>query len=74
MIVRVLEEAPPAAHDDRVDYEPELVDQVVAQQRLDEGAAAGDRDVLTRLPLELLYLLYDVLIDEYRVLPLQRAL
>jgi hypothetical protein len=27
-----------------------------------------------RLPLELLYLLYDVLVDEHRVLPLQRAL
>jgi hypothetical protein len=32
-----------------MDYEPKLVEEVVLQQRPDEGATAEDRDILTRL-------------------------
>src|ERR671910_3014391 len=70
----VREEALPAAHDDRMDHEPKLVDEPVSQQRLDEGAAAGYRDVLARLLLEPGDLLGDVVTDQGRVLPLEGLL
>ena len=51
LIATVLKETLPAAHDDGMDHEPELVEEVVLQQRPDQGRAAGDRDVLTGLLL-----------------------
>src|SRR5215217_4050449 len=71
-ITSLLEEAPPAAHDNRMDHETELVEEVPLQQRPDEGAAARDPDVLARLPLELVDLLRDVPADERRVVPPER--
>src|SRR5215217_2585904 len=52
----------------------ELVEEVLLQQRPDEGAAARDPDVLARLPLELVDLLRDVPADERRVVPPERLL
>jgi hypothetical protein len=46
-----------------------LVEQAVAQQRPDEGGAAGDRDVLARLLLQPGELLGDIALDQRRVLP-----
>src|SRR5215217_3145417 len=74
LIASVLKQALPAAQDDRVDHEPELIEEVFAQQRPDEGAAAHDRDVLARLLLELGDLLRDVVLDQRRVLPLEGLL
>src|SRR5215211_5776332 len=49
----LVEEAFAAAHEDRVDHELELVEEPVAEQRPDEGRAAGDHDVLAWPFLEL---------------------
>jgi hypothetical protein len=46
-----------------MNHKPELVDEVVFKQRTDESAAAEDRDVLSRLPLEPGDLLSDVTTD-----------
>src|SRR5215208_2137660 len=62
------------AHHDRVDHEPELVEEVVLQQRPDQGRAAGYRDILARLLLEPGDLLGDVVPDQGRVLPLEGLL
>src|SRR5215216_4328442 len=70
LIAPSLEEALPAAHDNGMDHEPELIEEVLAQQRPEEGATAGDRDVLTWLLLELGDLLRDILFDQRRVVPL----
>lgn len=48
-----LEEALPSAEHDRVDHQPELVEQACAKQRADEGGAPGDGHVLLRLLLQL---------------------
>ena len=52
-IAPLLEETLAGVHDDRVDQQPELVEQTIAQQRPNEGGAAGDRDVLAGLLLPL---------------------
>jgi hypothetical protein len=49
LITPSLEEALPAAHDDGMDHEPELVYEVVFKPRPDKGNTAGDRDVLAGL-------------------------
>jgi hypothetical protein len=71
LIAPFFEEALPSAHDDGMDHETELVEEPLAQQPPDEGAAADDTDVLARLPLELGDLLRDVSLDQRRVLPLE---
>ena len=48
----LLEEALSATQDDRVDHEPEFVEEPTSKQRSYEGAAADDRDVLARSPLQ----------------------
>src|SRR5262245_35195078 len=48
----------------RVEQEMVLIDQVVLQQRLDQGAAAKEQNVLAGLLLELRDLLHDVRLDE----------
>lgn len=48
-----LEEALPAAHHNRMDYQPELVEEVLGQQRPDERCAARDPDVLAGCRLSL---------------------
>ena len=72
LIAPVLEEALPAAQDDGMDHERKLVEEVVAQQRPDEGAAADDANVFARLLLQLGDLLCNVPRDQRRVLPLER--
>ena len=74
LIAPFLKQALPAPQDDGMDHEPKLVEEVVAQQRPDEGAAAEDRDVLARLLLELGDLFRDVTLDQGRVLPLEGLL
>jgi len=54
-----------------MDHEPQLVEEPVGQQRPDQGATAGDRDVLVRLSLEVGDLLGDVLFVQGRVVPFQ---
>jgi hypothetical protein len=54
-----------------MNHKPELVDEVVFKQRTDESAAAEDRDVLSRLPLEVGDLLRDIALDQGRVVPLE---
>src|SRR5207253_745355 len=49
----VLEQALAGAHHDRVDQEPELVEEALTQQRTDKRGAPEDGDVLPVLPLEL---------------------
>src|ERR671914_3047168 len=75
LIAPMLKEALSAAHDNRVDHEPKLVADLLGKQRPDESAAAGDRDVLTRLVFEPGDLLREVVtLDQSRVLPLERLL
>jgi hypothetical protein len=54
-----------------MNHELKLVEEAVGQQRPDEGAAAEDRDVLARLPLELGDPLRDTPLYERRVVPLE---
>src|ERR671910_1411934 len=72
LLFDILEEAFAAPHDHGVDHEFELVDKAVLEQRTDEGAAAGDHDVLAGLCLQRGDLLRDVLPDQRRVVPRQR--
>src|SRR5438034_5762580 len=57
----VLEQALAGAHHDRVDQEPELVEEALTQQRTDKRGAPEDGDVLPGLLLELGDLYHDVL-------------
>src|SRR3712207_9023822 len=59
-----LEEALLSAHHNWMDHEPELVEESLSKQRPDEGGAARDIHVLSRLPLELVDL------DRFREVPL----
>jgi hypothetical protein len=52
LIAPFLEEALRCAHDDGMNHERKLVEEVVGQQQPDEGAAADDRNVLAGLPRE----------------------
>src|SRR6478672_9100747 len=60
-----------AAEDRREHHQPELVDEVVLEQRIDERAAARDQDRPFGLVPELLQPAYDVARDDRRVLPLR---
>ena len=52
-----------------MDHEPEFVDEVASKQRTDESAAAEDRDVFSRLPLEPGDLPCYIAFDQGRVVP-----
>src|SRR5688500_20248760 len=52
LIAPVLKQTLSAPHDDGMNHEPKLVEEVVLKQRPDQGRAAGDRDVLTWLLLQ----------------------
>ena len=67
-----LEEVLPAPNDDRVDHQPQLVDEVRPEQRPDERAASRDRDVLPGALLELRDRFGDVALDQSGVLPADR--
>jgi len=58
--------------DERVDEQQILVDEVVADQGLDEIAAAENADVLVGLRLELGDSVRNVAVEQGRVLPRQR--
>ena len=62
-IYAILEEALSTPQDQGMNHKPKLLKEVLAQQRLNEGAAAENRDVLTRPPLKLSDLLRDVPLD-----------
>jgi hypothetical protein len=66
----LLEETPATAHDDRIDPQAVLVDEVVLHQRPGEGAAAVDLELVARLLLQLGDLVRDIRRDERRVVPL----
>ena len=51
LIAPVLKQTLSAPHHDRMNHEPELVEEAVLKQRSDQGRAAGDGDVLTWLLL-----------------------
>src|SRR5215203_1767138 len=51
LIAPFLKQTLSAPHDDRMNHEPELVEEVVFKQRPNQGRAAGDGDVLTFLLL-----------------------
>src|SRR5829696_6383689 len=72
LISPLLKEALPSAQDERMDHEPKLVEELLAQQPPNEGGAAHDRDVLARLLLEPGDLFCDISLDQDRVLPLKR--
>ena len=65
----VAEQALAAAEDDRVDEQPVLVDQVVAQELVDEVRAAVDEEVAAGLRLQLPDLGGHVAGDDRRVVP-----
>src|SRR6266480_4954678 len=67
----VREETFAATEDRREDHQPELVDEVVLEQRADERAASVDEDRAVGLLLELLQPADDVAGDNRRVLPLR---
>src|SRR5262245_2435203 len=67
----VRERALAAAQDRREDHQPELVDEVVLEQRSHERAAAVDEDRARGLVLELLEPAHDVAGDDSRVVPLR---
>src|SRR6476646_10230534 len=66
----VREETLAAAEDRREHHQPELVDEVVLEQRADERAASVDEDGALGFLLELLQPADDVAGDDRRVLPL----
>src|SRR5918997_4110881 len=74
LIATVLKQTLSAAHHDGMDHEPKFVEEVLFKQRADQGRAAGYRDVLARLLLELGDLLGDVVPYQGRVLPLEGLL
>ena len=51
LIAPFLKQTLSAPHHDRMNHEPELVEEAVLKQRSDQGRAAGDGDVLTFLLL-----------------------
>jgi hypothetical protein len=71
LITPFLKQALPCAQDNGINHKAELVEEVVGQQRPDEGGAAEDRDVLAGLLLEPGDLLRDVPLDQRRVVPLK---
>src|SRR5918993_4174556 len=74
LIAPVLKQTLSAPHDYGMEHEPKFVEEAVLQQRPDQGRAAGYRDVLARLLLELGDLLGDVVTYQGRVLPLEGLL
>src|SRR5215208_7901565 len=69
LIAPILKQTLPASHHDGMNHEAKLVEEVLFKQRPDQGRAAGDRDVLTWLPLELGDLFRDISLDKRRVVP-----
>src|SRR5262245_11244688 len=67
----VREETLAAAEDRREDHQPQLVDEVVLEERVDERATAGNEDRALSLFFELLQPADDVAGDDTRVLPLR---
>src|SRR5215217_7618858 len=67
----ITEEALAAAHDRRENDHVELIDEVAAQQGLDQLAAAGDLNLTAVLLLELCNLADDLLAELVRVRPLK---
>src|SRR6476620_3488245 len=70
------EEPKPLPHDDRVDPEVELVDEVALEEPTEQSAAAVDLELAPGLSLEFAHRLLDVAVDDVGVLPrpvLQRA-
>lgn len=63
-LARVPEEALPAPHDDGVNHQPVLVDEVVPHQRAHKIGAAEDEDIVAVLPLEPGDPFGDVTLDE----------
>src|SRR6478752_1914 len=61
------EEPKPLAHDDRVDPEVELVDEVALEEPTEQNAAAVDLELAPGLSLEFAHRLLDVPIDHVGV-------
>src|ERR687897_2900930 len=72
LVARRPEQALAVAQDDRVDHQPQLVDEPVLEQPLHERGAAVDDDVAVDLPLELLDRLTQVAAQHRCVVPLGR--
>src|SRR5919112_3464033 len=70
LIAPFLKQTLSAPHDYGMEHAPEFVEEVLFKQRADQGRAAGDRDVLTRLLLEFGDLFGDPSLDQGRVVPL----
>ena len=70
LVARLAEEALAASEHDGEDHQPELVDEVVLDQRLHEPGAAVDDDVAVLLLLQLRDFLHDVALQHRRVVPL----
>src|SRR5207253_10403628 len=70
-LARVAEQALARSQQDREDHEPQLVHQVLLDQRLNEVGAAGDQDVALVLIPQLAYLVRDVTANDGRVVPLR---
>jgi hypothetical protein len=57
---------------ERIDHQPELVDEVALHQGLDESRAADREEVLALLPLQLRHRIRNVPLQQGGVLPLER--
>src|SRR5919204_2085199 len=69
LVARVAEEPLPIPEHDREDHQPELVDEVVLEERLHEPGTPVDDDVALLLPSQLRDLLRDVSPEDRRVVP-----
>src|SRR4051794_1447113 len=68
----VAEEALAVTEHHGIHHQPELVDEILVDQRTDEGRAARDEDLALRVFLQLRDFVGDVAFDPARVVPRQR--
>ncbi len=69
LVGRLAEQALAAAQYDGEDHQPQLVDEIVLEQRVNQLGASGDQDHAVDLVLQLLDLLDDVAAEDRRVVP-----
>jgi TrwC relaxase len=70
LVAGLAEEPLACPEDDRVDHQPQLVDEVVLDQRVQELEAGGDDDVPGYLLLQFRDRVHDVALEDRRVIPL----
>ena len=68
------EHAPASAQHERIDHEPDAVDEVALEERADEGEAADDVQVVAVLALERVDRVRQIALEQRGVLPGERLL